>query len=79
MFPLKAQGWCPSAPGGLLIEASGHPDLDIVDLIVIPGAAGPLDGDKSDSIPALLAREAAGDIPKIGREALAKQDSFDRS
>ncbi len=74
MFPLKAQGWCPSAPGGLLIEASGHPDLDIVDLIVIPGAAGPLDGDKSDSIPALLAREAAGDIPKIGREALAKQD-----
>jgi putative intracellular protease/amidase len=64
----------PSAPGGLPIEACGRPDLERADLILIPGAAGPVTGDAPESVPALLAREAAGDIPRFARLALAKSD-----
>ena len=62
----------PSAPGGLRIQATGKPDLERADVILIPGAAGPLSGAGEDCVPAVLARTAAGPIPEIVREALAR-------
>ena len=62
----------PSGPRGLPVPASGCPDLDRADMILIPGAAGRTEGDGPDTIPALLAREAGGDLARIAAAGLAK-------
>jgi len=64
----------PSGPTGLPIPAGGRPDLDRADVILIPGAAGPSGGDGPNTIPAILAREAAGEVPRIAAAALARPD-----
>jgi len=58
---------------GPAIEVHSAPNLDKADVILIPGAAGPL-GDDPESVPAVLAREADGDIPNIAREAFGRPD-----
>lgn len=62
----------PSGPGGLPIPAVGRPDLDRAGIILIPGAAGPTEGDGPDTIPAMLAREAGGELPGIAAAALSR-------
>lgn len=61
----------PSGPGGLPIPAGGYPDLDRADIILIPGAAGPTEGDGPGTIPAILAREAAGELSRLAADALS--------
>ena len=62
----------PSGPRGLPIPASGRPDLDRADIILTPGAAGATEGDGPDTIPAMLAREAAGELPGVAAAMLSK-------
>ena len=62
----------PSGPLGLPIPAGGRPDLDRAGILLIPGAAGPTGGDGPDSIPAILAREAAGELAGIAAAALSR-------
>lgn len=64
----------PSGLGGLPIPATGRPDLDRAGIVLIPGAAGPTEGDGPDTVPAMLAREAAGDLPGIAAAALSRPD-----
>ncbi|MGK2740346.1 DJ-1/PfpI family protein [Tepidicaulis sp. LMO-SS28] len=64
----------PSAPGGLAVPAVGTPDLDKADLILIPGAAGPVQPDVEGSLLAILAREAEGPIPELAKKAFARDD-----
>lgn len=64
----------PSGLGGLPIPAIGRPDLDRADIILIPGAAGQTEGDGPGTIPAMLAREAGGDLPGIAAAALSRPD-----
>lgn len=62
----------PSGPRGLPIPATGRPDLDRAGIILIPGAAGPTEGDGPGTIPAILAREAGGELPGIAAAALSR-------
>jgi len=62
----------PSGPGALRIPAGGYPDLDRAGIILVPGAAGPTEGDGPDTIPAMLAREAGGELPGIAAAALSR-------
>jgi putative intracellular protease/amidase len=62
----------PSGPGGLPIPAGGAPDLDRAGILLIPGAAGPTEGDGPGTIPAILAREAGGELPGIAAAALSR-------
>ncbi|WP_428390478.1 DJ-1/PfpI family protein [Lichenicoccus sp.] len=62
----------PSGPGGLPIPAGGQPDLDRASIILIPGAAGPTQGDGPDTVPAMLAREAEGELPRIAAAGLSR-------
>ena len=62
----------PSGPRGLPIPASGRPDLDRADIVLVPGAAGPTEGDGPDTIPAMLAREAEGELPGIAAAMLSR-------
>lgn len=64
----------PSAPGGLPVPAVGKPDLDKADLILIPGAAGPVQPDVEGSLLVILAREAEGPIPGLAKTAFARDD-----
>ncbi len=61
----------PSGPGGLPIPASGRPDTTRAGIVLVPGAAGPTGGDGPAAIPAILAREAGGELPRIASAALA--------
>ena len=63
-----------SGLGGLKIPTSGAPDLEEADIILLPGAAGPLDPDHEGSVPSLLARESSGPIADVAREALERAD-----
>ena len=63
-----------SGLGGLKIPTSGAPDLEKADIILLPGAAGPLDPGHEASVPNLLARESNGPIAEIAREALERGD-----
>ena len=60
----------PSGLGGLPIPASGYPDLGRAGIVLIPGAAGPTEGDRPGTIPAILAREAGGELARVGAAAL---------
>ena len=62
----------PSGPRGLPIPASGTPDLDRADILLIPGAAGPTEGDGPQTIPAILAREAGGALPGLAGAMLSR-------
>ncbi len=64
----------PSGPGGLPIPAAGRPDLDRAGILLIPGAAGPTEGDGPGTIPAILAREAGGEMSRIAAAALSRPD-----
>ena len=61
----------PSGPSGLPIPASGRPDLDRATIILIPGAAGPTQGEGPNTIPAMLAREAESDLARVAAAALS--------
>ncbi len=62
------------APGGLVLRATAMLDPDTTDLIIVPGAAGPIsapeDGREIDTIPILLARTMDTDLPALMRKAL---------
>ncbi len=62
------------APGGLVLRATAMLDPDTADLIIVPGAAGPIsapeDGREIDTIPILLARTMDTDLPALMRKAL---------
>ncbi len=60
--------------GGLVLHATGILDPDRADLIIVPGAAGPIsqpeDGREIDTIPVLLARTMETDLPAMMKRAL---------
>ncbi len=60
--------------GGLVLHATATLDPGRADLIIVPGAAGPVsepeDGRKVDTIPVLLARTMETDLPALMRRAL---------
>ncbi len=60
--------------GGLVLRATATLDPDNADIIIVPGAEGPIsepeDGSKIDTIPILLARTMETDLPTLMRRAL---------
>lgn len=60
--------------GGLVLRATATLDPDNADLIIVPGAAGPIsepaDERKIDTIPILLARTMETDLPALIKKAL---------
>jgi putative intracellular protease/amidase len=60
--------------GGLILQATGMLDPERADLIIVPGASGPLsqpeDGGEIDTIPILLARTMETDLPALMQKAL---------
>ncbi len=60
--------------GGLVLRATAMLDPDNADLIIVPGAAGPIsapeDGREIDTIPILLARTLETGLPALMRKAL---------
>ena len=64
-----------SGSGGLTLHATATLDPDKADIIIVPGAAGPInepdDGREIDTIPILLARTMDTDLPSLMRKALA--------
>lgn len=60
--------------GGLVLRATGILDPDTADLIIVPGAAGPIhqpeDGREIATIPILLARTMETELPALMRKAL---------
>jgi len=60
--------------GGLVLRATATLDPERADLIIVPGAAGPVsqpkDGPEIDTIPMLLARTIETDLPLLIRKAL---------
>jgi putative intracellular protease/amidase len=60
--------------GGLVLRATATLNPDDADLIIVPGAAGPIsepkDGRKIDTIPILLARTMETNLPALMRKAL---------
>lgn len=62
----------PSGLGGLKLQTTGQPNPARADILLLPGAAGPVDGDAQDAVPAVLAREAAGELPRYAAEVLAR-------
>lgn len=63
-----------SGSGGLVLRATAILDPENADLVIVPGAAGPIsepeDGRKIDTIPILLARTMETDLPALMRKAL---------
>jgi transcriptional regulator GlxA family with amidase domain len=63
-----------SGSGGLVLHATGTLDPDNADLIIVPGAAGPIsepeDGSRVDTIPTLLARTVQTALPGLMKKAL---------
>lgn len=62
--------------GGLVLRATAILDPDKADLIIVPGASGPLnepeDGSQVDTIPVLLARTMETDLPALLKKALTR-------
>lgn len=60
--------------GGLVLRATAMLDPDNADLIIVPGAAGPIsapeDGREIDTIPILLARTLETALPALMRKAV---------
>ncbi len=63
-----------SGSGGLVLSAMATLDPDKADLIIVPGASGPInaseDGREVDTIPVLLARTMETNMPALMRKAL---------
>ncbi|MDR9854333.1 DJ-1/PfpI family protein [Paenibacillus sp. VCA1] len=63
-----------SGVNGLKVEASGRLIPEQEGIIVVPGAAGPVDGDSPDSVPALLGRAMNTDLTGLMEQALGQKD-----
>nr|BBH87874.1 glutamine amidotransferase [Thermosporothrix sp. COM3] len=63
-----------SGSGGLVLHATAMLDPEKADIIIVPGAAGPLnepeDGSQVDTIPVLLARAVETNLPTLIKQAL---------
>jgi len=63
-----------SGSGGLVLRATASLDPDNTDIVIVPGAAGPInepeDGRKVDTIPVLLARTMETSLPALMKRAL---------
>ena len=63
-----------SGSGGLTLCATATLDPDTADLLIVPGAAGPInqpdDGSVVDTIPMVLARTMETDLPMLIKKAL---------
>ncbi|QBD75876.1 DJ-1/PfpI family protein [Ktedonosporobacter rubrisoli] len=63
-----------SGSGGLVLKATGTLDPDKANLIIVPGAAGPIneptDGSQLETIPILLARTQETRLPALMKQAL---------
>jgi transcriptional regulator GlxA family with amidase domain len=64
----------PSGPSGVMLAASAGIDLQRADLLVVPGAAGRVTGDGSDTIPAILGRALETTLPAALQTALSTPD-----
>jgi transcriptional regulator GlxA family with amidase domain len=63
----------PSGLGGPRIAAVALAP-DRADILVVPGAAGSIDGDGPDSVPALLDRAASSGLPALLARAMARPE-----
>lgn len=63
-----------SGINGIAIEASGRLNPERAGIILVPGAAGDVEGDGPDSIPAILGRAMNTELTGMMRQALAQQD-----
>lgn len=63
-----------SGTQGLPIEAAGKLDPNRAGIILVPGAAGDVESDGPDSVPAILARTANTKLTGMIREALGRKD-----
>ena len=63
-----------SGSGGLTLRATATLDPEKADIIIVPGASGPInapeDGPEIETIPILLARTMETDLPALMRKAL---------
>jgi len=64
----------PSGLGGPRIAAAAL-DPDRADIVIVPGAAGAVDGDGPDSVPALLDRAASSGLPALLARAMARPEA----
>ncbi|WP_055108771.1 DJ-1/PfpI family protein [Paenibacillus ihumii] len=64
----------PSGTNGLIIEASGQLKPDRAGILLVPGASGDVDGDRPDSVPAILVRARNTALTRLIREAFLQQD-----
>ncbi|MUG66345.1 DJ-1/PfpI family protein [Paenibacillus campinasensis] len=62
----------PSGMGGLKIEASGKLNPQQAGIILVPGAAGEVEGDGPDSIPAILGRAAQTELGSLMRQVFER-------
>jgi transcriptional regulator GlxA family with amidase domain len=65
-----------SGPLGLTITATATLGPERADIIVLPGAAGPLGGEGPDTIPALLGRAAESGLPALLQRAMARPEAI---
>ncbi|MCM3698729.1 DJ-1/PfpI family protein [Paenibacillus macerans] len=63
-----------SGVNGLKIEASGRLNPQQAGIILVPGAAGDVEGDSPDSIPAILSRTAQTELTGLMEQAFRQQD-----
>ncbi|WP_123041103.1 DJ-1/PfpI family protein [Cohnella candidum] len=63
-----------SGVNGLKIEATGKLNGEQPGIILVPGAAGELEGDGPDAVPALLARAANSELAGVIEKGLARGD-----
>lgn len=63
----------PSGVNGLEIKAGGRLDPGLAGIILVPGAAGDVDGDGHDSIPSRLARTVTTPLPALVGQALERE------
>jgi transcriptional regulator GlxA family with amidase domain len=66
----------PSGAGGPRITATATLDPERADVIVVPGAAGPLSGDGPDTVPALLGRAVDSLLPALLARAMARSGAI---
>ena len=62
----------PSGPSGVKLATTAVLDPQRADLIIVPGAAGPMSGDGPDTIPSLLGRALQTGLPGAFQAALAR-------
>ncbi|MFB0840600.1 DJ-1/PfpI family protein [Paenibacillus oleatilyticus] len=63
-----------SGTNGVKIEASGRLNPERAGIIVVPGAAGDVEEDGPDSVPAILARAMNTELTGMVRQALGQKD-----